>query len=291
MISSSDVALLMTAWATGFLGGTHCIGMCGGICAAFSFALPAEARSGWRLVLWHLAYNGGRILTYTLLGLIAGLLAHSFLGGWAESPWPRLVAGIFMILLGLYLAGWSQLLQKVENLGSGFWRSLAPLRKKVLPVDRPWKAILAGGLWGFLPCGLVYSALTLAITRSDPVISAATMLAFGLGTLPFLLITGTAAGKLRQILQGKYVRQVSGILVILFGVMTIFAVMKHASAEHGSHTHSIHESQNDSKTAMPEHAHEYEHEPDHASTINVPITETHEHESSDDSTSHQHLPL
>lgn len=235
MISSADGLLLLTAWATGFLGGTHCIGMCGGISAAFSFALPAEARKGGRLLAWQLAYNTGRLLTYTLLGLSVGLLAYAIPGNWAHSIWPRLLAGSFMVFLGLYLAGWNHWLQRIESVGSGLWKILAPLRQKIFPINHPLKALLAGGIWGLLPCGLVYSALTLAMTRSDPMLAAATMLAFGLGTLPTLLVTGTLAGKLRLFLQGKRTRQISGILVIIFGIITIAAVFSHSHDEHSTH--------------------------------------------------------
>lgn len=235
MLTSTDGALLLTAWATGLLGSTHCVGMCGGISAALSFALPPEARQGWRLLAFQLAYNSGRILTYTLLGIAVGALAHGVLGDWAQSPWPRVGAGLFMMALGLYLAGWWMGLQKLERVGGSLWRVLEPLRKVVFPVDRFWKALLAGGLWGFLPCGLVYSALALALARADTLVSGGVMLAFGLGTLPTLLVTGTLAGKVRSLLQRAGTRRVAGALVILFGAWTAVQpwVMKHGA--HAGH--------------------------------------------------------
>lgn len=239
MLTSTDGALLLTAWATGLLGSTHCVGMCGGISAALSFALPPEARQGWRLMAFQLAYNSGRILTYTLLGVAVGTLAHGVLGGWAQSPWPRVAAGLFMVALGLYLAGWWMGLQRLERVGGSLWKVLEPLRKVVFPVDRFWKALLAGGLWGFLPCGLVYSALALSLARADSVVSGGVMLAFGLGTLPTLLLTGTLAGKVRSLLQQAGTRRLAGTLVILFGAWTAAQpwVMKHGAhgAGHGGH--------------------------------------------------------
>lgn len=217
---ATDSALLLTAWATGLLGGTHCIGMCGGISAALSFALPPEARHGARLFGYQLAYNAGRILSYTLLGLLAGALAQGLLAGLHPTPWPRVVAGLFMIALGLYLAGIWQGLQKIEQLGGKLWSRLAPLRQRVLPIDRPGKALLAGAVWGFLPCGLVYSALALALARADTLVSGGVMLAFGLGTLPTLLVTGTLAGRLRNFLQQRNARRVAGLVVIAFGLWT-----------------------------------------------------------------------
>jgi sulfite exporter TauE/SafE len=235
MLTGTDSALLLTAWATGLLGSTHCVGMCGGISAALSFALPPEARQGWRLFAFQLAYNSGRILTYTLLGIAVGALAHGVLGGWAQSPWPRVAAGLFMVALGLYLAGWWMGLQRLERVGGSLWKVLEPLRKVVFPVDRFWKALLAGGLWGFLPCGLVYSALALSLARADTLVSGGVMLAFGLGTLPTLLVTGALAGKVRGLLQRAGTRRLAGALVILFGAWTAVQpwVMKHGG--HAGH--------------------------------------------------------
>ncbi|HEX4869607.1 MAG TPA: sulfite exporter TauE/SafE family protein [Moraxellaceae bacterium] len=233
-MTGTDGALLLTAWATGLLGSTHCVGMCGGISAALSFALPEDARRGGRLFAFQLAYNSGRILTYTLLGLLAGALAQGVLGAWAQSPWPRAVAGGFMVALGLYLAGWWLGLQRLERMGGSLWRHLEPLRKVVFPVNRLWKALLAGGLWGFLPCGLVYSALALSLARADTLVSGGVMLAFGLGTLPALLLTGTFAGRVRALLQQAGARRLAGALVIGFGLWTAVQpfVMKHAHAGH-----------------------------------------------------------
>ncbi|HET8731577.1 MAG TPA: sulfite exporter TauE/SafE family protein [Moraxellaceae bacterium] len=236
-MTSTDGALLLAALATGLLGSTHCVGMCGGISAALSFALPEQARRGVRLFGFQLAYNSGRLLTYTLLGVVTGTLAQGILGPWAHSPWPRMVAGTLMVALGLYLAGWWFGLQRLERLGGSLWRHLEPLRKVILPVDRPWKALVAGGLWGLLPCGLVYSALTLAMARADSLMSGGVMLAFGAGTLPALMVTGTFAGKLRSVLQKAGARQMAGVLVMAFGFWTVVQplVMKHGIGAHGSH--------------------------------------------------------
>ncbi|MGH8492597.1 MAG: sulfite exporter TauE/SafE family protein [Moraxellaceae bacterium] len=231
MILAGDTSLLLTAFLTGLLGSTHCVGMCGGISAALSFSLPQESRQGLRLFGYQLAYNSGRLLCYTLLGAVAGLLAASALAGWAHSPWPRLASGLFMIVLGLYLAGWWHGLQKIEGLGKGLWKCLGPLRQHLLPVDHPLKAIAAGSLWGLLPCGLVYTALTLAITRADATSSAMLMLSFGLGTLPTLLLTGTLAGRIRAWLQQQGIRRAAGIMVVLFGIWTASAAFMHASHE------------------------------------------------------------
>lgn len=236
MILPMDAALLASAGAMGLLGSTHCVGMCGGISSALSFALPADKRSGVSLFGYQLAYNAGRIFTYTVLGIIVGTLAHGILAGWAASPWPRAFAGGFMVVMGLYLAGWWNGLQKIEGLGGGIWSALAPFRQKILPVNHPLKAMAAGAVWGFLPCGLVYSALALALARADTLVSGAAMLAFGLGTLPTLLLTGTLAGKLRHYLQMKNIRQLTGLLVIALGLWTVFLALSHSAHHHDADT-------------------------------------------------------
>ncbi len=231
-----DYSLLFTAWMTGLLGGTHCIGMCGGISAALTFALPADMRTGPRLFAYQLAYNFGRLLTYGFLGVLVGLLGQHLIAPLAGMMWLRLLAGLFMVAMGLYLAGWWNGLARLERIGGGVWRFMEPLRKHLFPVNHPLKAVLVGSAWGFLPCGLVYSALTLSLARSDAMMSGLMMVAFGLGTLPFLLLTGTLASGARQLLQRPGVRQGAGLLVIVFGIWTAMPFFKgHEHAQHTGH--------------------------------------------------------
>lgn len=233
---SPDLSWLATAFLMGLLGGTHCVGMCGGLSSALTYALPDASRRGLRLVGWQLLYNSGRLLTYTLLGLCAGWLLAGLQDIGAAQQGIRIVAGLFMILLGAYLAGWFQALSALERLGAPLWRWMEPLRRSLLPVRHPPQAIAAGMLWGFLPCGLVYSAMALAVTRASPPESALVMFAFGLGTLPTLLATGTAAAQLRRLLQRPGTRQTAGLLVILFGLWTIVGLqMAHHHHGHDGH--------------------------------------------------------
>lgn len=229
----TDLTWLATAFLMGLLGGTHCVGMCGGLSSALTYALPDASRRGLRLVGWQLLYNSGRLLTYSLLGLAAGWLLSGLQDIGAAKQLIRVIAGFFMILLGAYLAGWFQALGALERLGAPLWRRMEPLRRKLLPVTHPGQAIAAGMLWGFLPCGLVYSAMALAVTRAAPAESALVMLAFGLGTLPTLMATGTAAGQLRRLLQRPATRQTAGLLVILFGLWTIVGLQV-GHHDHGS---------------------------------------------------------
>ena len=210
--------LLGSALILGLLGGGHCLGMCGGLMGALTLAIPPEQR-GRRLQLL-LAYNLGRILSYACAGLLLGL------AGWAVASSPaalalRVVAALLLIAMGLYLAGWWSGLTRIEALGRGLWRHIQPMASRLLPVSSLPRALLLGALWGWLPCGLVYSTLLWAASQGNAGYSAALMLAFGLGTWPVLLATGLAAEQVNSLLRRRSVRMAGGLLVILFGVWTL----------------------------------------------------------------------
>jgi sulfite exporter TauE/SafE len=192
--------------------------MCGGLMGALTLAIPPEQR-GKRLRLL-LAYNLGRIFSYACAGLLLGL------AGWAVASSPaalalRVVAALLLIAMGLYLAGWWSGLTRIEALGRGLWRHIQPVASRLLPVSSLPRALLLGALWGWLPCGLVYSTLLWAASQGNAGYSAALMLAFGVGTWPVLLATGLAAERVNALLRRRSVRVAGGVLVMLFGVWTL----------------------------------------------------------------------
>ncbi len=210
--------LLISALILGLLGGGHCLGMCGGLMGALTLAIPPEKRQ--RRFFFLLAYNLGRILSYALAGLLIGL------AGWALTTGPlgtfmRVLAGLLLIAMGLYLAGWWSGLTRIEALGRNLWRVIQPLTKHFMPVTSAPKALVLGALWGWLPCGLVYSTLLWAASQGNALNSAALMLAFGLGTLPVLMATGLAAERVTALLRRQGIRMAGGILVMLFGLWTL----------------------------------------------------------------------
>lgn len=210
--------LLVSALILGLLGGGHCLGMCGGLMGALTLAIPAEQRS--RRLRLLLAYNLGRILSYAAAGLLLGL------AGWALAGSPlanamRVLAALLLIAMGLYLAGWWSGLTRIEALGRGLWRYIQPLTRRFMPVSTLPRALVLGGLWGWLPCGLVYSTLLWASSQGNAFDSALLMLAFGLGTWPVLLATGMAAERITALLRKRGVRMAGGMLVILFGLWTM----------------------------------------------------------------------
>lgn len=233
------LALLAASLGMGLLGSLHCLGMCGGLTAALGFGIPAHAARQRLMALTSL----GRVASYGLIGLLAGGLIQAMSMG----PWPRLVAAIMLVLTGCYLAGWWNVLTRLEAAGAGLWRKLEPLRKRCLPIDTSFKALGFGLLWGALPCGLVYSALTFVATGSTAVsevppalASALGMLAFGLGTSPAVLIGGLMASQLKTWLQRPLLKPMLGIFYILFGIWTGYAALGHKNHSHHSQDTDIH---------------------------------------------------
>lgn len=215
---------LTAAFLVGLLGGGHCVGMCGGIVSAVTIALPtSKPKTGFLL-----AYNAGRILSYTAAGLLAGAVGASSFFLEHVLPIEKLLYGLaslMLVLLGLYLAGIWRGVALLEAAGGALWRHLQPYSKYFLPVQSLPQAFALGTLWGWLPCGLVYSVLVAAIATASPLKGGLLMLAFGLGTLPVLLAMGMAAVRLKTLLQNIWVRRISGLAVIGFGLAGLLRLL------------------------------------------------------------------
>ncbi|XQW83636.1 sulfite exporter TauE/SafE family protein [Thalassotalea piscium] len=209
------------AFVIGLLGSGHCIGMCGGITTMLSTAINKEQKQTSKLRII-LAYNIGRISTYSLIGAIAGItgsLAAKNIG--LPVSILRIVAGIFLILLGLYIGRWFMLLNKVEQVGKGLWKILSPLSKKFIPINHAKQALALGAIWGWLPCGLVYSTLTWSLASGSLVSGALIMFFFGLGTLPALVSISVGAVSFKTLLLNDYFRKSMALLLIIYGIMTL----------------------------------------------------------------------
>lgn len=211
---------LSAAFALGLVGAGHCLAMCGGILSALAVG------AGKKVPLSRVfAYNFGRIGGYAALGaLSAGVLALL-----PASPWPiaRTLAGIILIVMGLHIAQfWSGILW-LERLGASLWRFIKPLASHFLPVKNNIGALVVGFVWGWLPCGLVYSALAYATTQANAAAGALTMLAFGAGTLPAMVTGGTVLSVMRRALNQHWLRLGLGVAYIGFGVWTLWLPWQH----------------------------------------------------------------
>lgn len=190
--------------------------MCGGIVTAMSW--HGGVRQPFAL---HLSYNLGRIISYTLAGALAGLFGSAAFLSTHLLPLQQalyLLAQAVLILLGLYLAGLNRAILVIERAGGALWARLQPQLTRLIPVRSPAEAMVAGALWGWLPCGLVYSVLVSALASGGPLEGAGLMLAFGLGTLPNLLAMGWAADRLRAVASNQRLRRAAGLLVAAFGI-------------------------------------------------------------------------
>nr|WP_276521564.1 sulfite exporter TauE/SafE family protein [Shewanella sairae] len=218
----------------GLMGAGHCIGMCGGLVGALSANLPKQ-QSGNVLVnqlSYLLSYNSGRVLSYSLAGALVGA-STSALGLLFDADLYllvlRLFAGVMMIITGLYIAQiWSGIVQ-IERLGKTLWRFISPIANRFIPIKNKTHAFIAGGLWGWLPCGLVYSMLTWSVAAGNALDGALIMLAFGVGTLPALVSAGIAASTFSRWVQKKTVRIISGVALIGFGIQTLYIAIAQLS--------------------------------------------------------------
>ncbi|MDP2824085.1 MAG: sulfite exporter TauE/SafE family protein [Sulfuritalea sp.] len=211
----------LAVFLIGLLGGVHCAGMCGGIVSALTLQMPGKPGAAGPAWTIHLAYNLGRIGSYALAGALMGALGS--LGLLLNNALPvqltlYIAANLMMIALGLYLTGITGALAFTERAGQWLWRRIQPATKRFLPVRGPAQAFPLGLLWGWLPCGLVYSVLAMALLTGSALRGAATLLAFGLGTLPNLMLAGLLLARFRSVIQGRALRLGSGLLVLGFGV-------------------------------------------------------------------------
>ncbi|EGQ77792.1 MULTISPECIES: sulfite exporter TauE/SafE family protein [Neisseria] len=212
-----------TLFLLGFFGGTHCVGMCGGLSSAFALQLPPHLNRLGLIVLLNL----GRLSSYVLIGLIVGLVGQIGIS-LDDTRWLQnglyVAANVLLLLLGLYLAGLSTAATQIERIGRPIWKRLNPILNRLLPIKSVPACFGVGMLWGWLPCGLVYSASLYALGSGNAVQGGLYMLAFALGTLPNLLAMGIFAAQLKTLLQRRAIRLCAGLLVAGWAVFRL-AVM------------------------------------------------------------------
>ena len=213
MTEFSIIAVLMI----GLLGGVHCLGMCGSIVGVFTAQVPGEVKR-WP---FHLGYSSGRIASYAVAGALAGAIGQAGLLMRDAVPVQHLLfvlSSLMLVALGLYLAGATSVVRRLERMGGGLWKRLQPYTTRLLPVNTVPRALGLGALWGWLPCGLVYSVLITSLASGSAARGALIMAAFGLGTLPNLLAIGLFWDNFKGWVQSPHVRLAAGLLVMAFGV-------------------------------------------------------------------------
>ena len=213
-----QLGFLAAMAALGLASGVHCAGMCGGIVSAFSLVHRDTKRGGNPISIRLVLFNAGRISSYAVGGALAGAIGA--LGWYASGAQAALsvVASVVLALVGMHLAGLRGPMRLAESWGVPLWRRIQPVAAGLARKPGIAPAYAAGLAWGWLPCGLVYGALSAAAFAGSPGEGAAAMLAFGLGTAPWLLAAGAAAARLRAWMAKKPVRLAVGGTVVGFGL-------------------------------------------------------------------------
>ncbi|MCP4547493.1 MAG: sulfite exporter TauE/SafE family protein [bacterium] len=223
-------AALLTLWAAFGIGLTtslgHCIGMCGPIITTFSLAQGRTDRQLSSLLPALIVYHLGRVNSYAIIGLVLGLIASA---AQATGPtplvrgWLFLIAGLFMLMMGLGLLGWLPTARFLESNALG--RMIAEKFLGLLGTSSLMGRYLLGLANGFLPCGPVYAVAAVALTAPTPLHGAGTMGMFGLGTIPVLLFIGLGVGRLTPTLQRRF-NILAAILVLIVGLEFLFRAGK-----------------------------------------------------------------
>ncbi len=229
---------VFAALAAGLLGSAHCVGMCGGIAVSVGASGQNHSSGDLMRVTRVLVFNLGRIGSYTLIGALVGGL-----GGWfghtlnipAWTGWLRIALGCMLLVIGAHIAfNWSGP-RRIEVAGAGLWRVIAPQTRRLLPRRDIGSGFLLGMLWGWLPCGLVYTLLVTAAVSGDALSGAAIMAAFGLGTLPAMVLMGAMAAQLRRLAKQVMLRRIAGMAVMAGGIWTLAVPIATMSEGHGRH--------------------------------------------------------
>ena len=231
---TESLPLLGAAFVTGLLGSAHCLGMCAGISGLF--AVNASAASLRRDLPMAFTYNTGRVLSYVVLGAAVALVGQTIVDAIPRLTAPvRLLSGLLIVLVGLQVAFNWRALAPIEKAGAGLWQRIAPAARGLLPVSSAPRALGLGLLWGWLPCGLVYSVLLLAATTANAVTGGLVMLAFGLGTMPAMIATGLSASRLSALMSRRRIG--AGLLIVVLGLATLAMPVMKLSAGTGGAPH------------------------------------------------------
>jgi sulfite exporter TauE/SafE len=211
-------------FAFGLVGSLHCLQMCGPIVISYSVSLAKYGAFKREMLLAHLSYNGGRILTYTALGALAGAAGGGVgmlgrMAGLASAA--RLVSGTAMMVTGILMLRVlpRKLLVQVERPGVNAFFSRTVGR--LLVSSRALGKFGLGVMLGFLPCGLIYGALLKSVETGRPLAGALTMTAFGLGTAVALFGMGVVSS-VAGLRVGGWSNRIAGASVLIAGAILVW---------------------------------------------------------------------
>lgn len=236
MVHDHAIVTLPAALIAGLAGSAHCFGMCGGVAGALGMRASHEAKTPAGAVLNTLLHQFGRIGGYAVAGAAIGAFGQviqAVLDLARIGTALRVASGVLLLLIAARLALRWNGLAILERYGASFWLKIRPLAMREARGGGARSALTVGFLWGWLPCGLVYSMLLLAATSGTALQGAAIMAAFGIGTLPSLLASSAFASQLQRMISTGWSRLASAMLLAAFGVWTIAAPLY----PHAQHVH------------------------------------------------------
>lgn len=226
-----EISPFLGVLISGWLGGVHCLGMCGGIVGMLSLRSPTATDTSASQLTTLLGYNLGRISSYTLVGALAGGLGALLITTLGEhtaqiiSTTMQYVSAFLMIALGLYIARLWQGVAYLERIGNSLlWKRIEPLGRRLRPARSFSEALLFGLVWGWLPCGLVYTFVFMALASHSALQGALLMLFFGLGTLPNLLLMGFFSANLLSWVRRPGIARIAGLSILLIGVWMLLQI-------------------------------------------------------------------
>lgn len=210
-----EITLLISALALGFASGFHCIGMCGPI--ALSLGLTKKQATNY--YLQNLTYQFGRIVTYSFLGAVLGIVGQGFeMAGLQQ--YVTIAVGLLLIVMAVFSFGGKDFASKIPYF-SGFLLKVKMKLGKLLQKADYKSRFSTGILNGFLPCGMVYMALTASLASGGIWQSALFMLLFGLGTLPFMFAVVLVGNLMTTAFRIKILKFVPVMMILLGGLFVL----------------------------------------------------------------------
>ena len=234
----NETLTFSAALLLGLVGSTHCLGMCG----------PLAALTGWhkgRTSKWSvMLHNAGRLLSYALFGALAGWVGYRLLSH-AAGPWLGLVSrgflGAVLVMIGIQVLRpqWrgNPLNGLTRLMGQSLWQRVQPLTQRLQGMPMPLTALVRGMLWGWLPCGLVYSMLVMAAAAGGASAGALVMLGFGLGTMPAMLGVGLLGDQIKRLNPARMRPWLGAALVAGGLVVAVMPTLHSGGGDPAAHAH------------------------------------------------------
>jgi sulfite exporter TauE/SafE len=229
------VTQALAAFMLALFGGLHCAGMCGGFVGALQINRPRGV-SAARLAA---GYHAGRLTSYTLAGALLGGVGGAV---YTLDVLPiqvvlLAIGGAMLLAIGASMFGRGAWLKRLEPLGLALWKFVGPLARRVYPPRNGAQALVAGLAWGWIPCGMVYAALPLALVAGGVWQGALVMLTFGLGTLPNMVLVDVAASRVGAsggVLASAqtWLKPLAGVVLVVFGLSGLAHAARVAGADH-----------------------------------------------------------